>query len=177
MAVFKPGIGATFAGAVTITTGGLMLSAFYAKIASYDGATPYALLAGAAGSDYGGVGYNAVPTAVSGVYNYGATDVASRLEFYNGGFRWYTAPSGTAGSPITLTQRMSLTASLLTVAVATTISSTLTVADTLFHRTTSTLANGAAAQTGTLTNAPVAGNPTKWLQVDDNGTTRYVPAW
>ena len=39
------------------------------------------------------------------------------------------------------------------------------------------LANGAGAATGTLTNAPVAGNPTKWLQVDDNGVTRYIPAW
>jgi hypothetical protein len=37
--------------------------------------------------------------------------------------------------------------------------------------------NGAAAATGTLTNAPTAGNPTKWIPVDDNGTTRYIPAW
>lgn len=37
--------------------------------------------------------------------------------------------------------------------------------------------NGAAAQTGTLTNAPAAGNPTKWIPIDDNGTTRYIPAW
>lgn len=37
--------------------------------------------------------------------------------------------------------------------------------------------DGAAANTGTLTNAPAAGNPTKWIPVDDNGTTRYLPAW
>lgn len=37
--------------------------------------------------------------------------------------------------------------------------------------------NGAAAAAGTLLNAPVAGNPTKWIPIDDNGTTRYVPAW
>ena len=37
--------------------------------------------------------------------------------------------------------------------------------------------NGAAAAAGTLLNAPAAGNPTKWIPVDDNGTTRYVPAW
>ena len=44
---------------------------------------------------------------------------------------------------------------------------------------TSTVAmtNGAAANTGTLTNAPVAGNPTKWIPINDNGTTRYIPAW
>jgi hypothetical protein len=37
--------------------------------------------------------------------------------------------------------------------------------------------NGAAAAAGTLTNAPAAGNPTKWIPIDDNGTTRYIPAW
>lgn len=37
--------------------------------------------------------------------------------------------------------------------------------------------NGAAAAAGTLLNAPAAGNPTKWIPIDDNGTTRYIPAW
>lgn len=40
-----------------------------------------------------------------------------------------------------------------------------------------TLPNGAGAATGTLTNAPAAGNPTKWITINDNGTTRYIPAW
>ena len=39
------------------------------------------------------------------------------------------------------------------------------------------LTNGAAAAAGTLTNAPTAGNPTKWISISDNGTTRYIPAW
>jgi hypothetical protein len=39
------------------------------------------------------------------------------------------------------------------------------------------LTNSAGAQTGTLTNSPVAGNPTKWIPINDNGTTRYIPAW
>lgn len=39
------------------------------------------------------------------------------------------------------------------------------------------LTNGAAAQLGTLTNAPTAGDPTKWIPINDNGTTRYIPAW
>lgn len=43
--------------------------------------------------------------------------------------------------------------------------------------TRATLTNGAAAEVGTLTNAPVAGNPTKWIAINDNGTTRYIPAW
>jgi len=37
--------------------------------------------------------------------------------------------------------------------------------------------NGAGASAGTLTNAPAVGNPTKWIPVDDNGTTRHIPAW
>jgi hypothetical protein len=46
-----------------------------------------------------------------------------------------------------------------------------------FHTTNTALANGAAAAAGTLLNAPVAGNPTKWIGINDNGTTRYIPAW
>jgi hypothetical protein len=54
----------------------------------------------------------------------------------------------------------------------------ITSPDTAFLiNTSATLANGAAAATGTLTNAPAGGNPTKWIAINDNGTTRYVPAW
>lgn len=37
--------------------------------------------------------------------------------------------------------------------------------------------NGAAAQAGTLLNAPVAGNPGHWLPVSIAGTVRYIPCW
>lgn len=43
--------------------------------------------------------------------------------------------------------------------------------------TSALLANGAAAAAGTLLNAPVAGNPTKWIAIDDGGVTRQVPVW
>jgi hypothetical protein len=50
--------------------------------------------------------------------------------------------------------------------------------DTVFLiRTSAALATGGAAATATMTNAPVAGNPTKWISIDDNGTTRKIPAW
>jgi hypothetical protein len=49
--------------------------------------------------------------------------------------------------------------------------------DTTLLHTGTTLANGAAAASGTLLNAPAAGNPTKWIPIDDNGITRYIPAW
>lgn len=53
----------------------------------------------------------------------------------------------------------------------------VTSATDFLHKTTGTLADGAAANTGTLTNSPAAGNPTKWVAIDDNGTTRHIPAW
>lgn len=37
--------------------------------------------------------------------------------------------------------------------------------------------DGTGAAVGTITNAPTAGNPTKWLAIDDNGTIRYIPTW
>lgn len=42
---------------------------------------------------------------------------------------------------------------------------------------TATFTSGAGAQAGTLTNAPAAGNPTSWIKIIDQGTTRYIPAW
>lgn len=33
------------------------------------------------------------------------------------------------------------------------------------------------ALTGTLTNSPVTGNPATWIQVNINGTNRYIPCW
>ena len=39
------------------------------------------------------------------------------------------------------------------------------------------LTNGSGASAGTLTNAPAAGNPTKWISIDDAGTTRKIPCW
>ena len=39
------------------------------------------------------------------------------------------------------------------------------------------LTAGGTANVPTLTAGPVTGNPTKWLPINDNGTTRYVPAW
>lgn len=43
--------------------------------------------------------------------------------------------------------------------------------------TSGALTTGAGAALGTLTNAPSAGNPTKWIKINDNGTVRSVPAW
>jgi hypothetical protein len=54
----------------------------------------------------------------------------------------------------------------------------LTVTDgTNLITSTAAFANGAAAQVGTLTNAPAAGNPTKWIPISDNSVVRYIPCW
>jgi hypothetical protein len=44
-------------------------------------------------------------------------------------------------------------------------------------RSTVAMTNGAGAGAGTLTNAPAAGDPTKWIPINDGGVTRYLPAW
>lgn len=64
---------------------------------------------------------------------------------------------------------------LLTTGVA--FSGGLTISANTLITTNTTFTNGAAAAAGTLLNAPVAGNPTKWIPISDNGTTRYIPAW
>jgi hypothetical protein len=48
---------------------------------------------------------------------------------------------------------------------------------TFLITSTAAFANGAGVGGGTLLNAPAAGNPTKWIPINDNGTTRYIPAW
>ena len=53
----------------------------------------------------------------------------------------------------------------------------ITTSSTTLHATSAALGNGAGAGGGTLTNAPTAGNPTKWVPINDNGTTRYIPTW
>jgi hypothetical protein len=58
-----------------------------------------------------------------------------------------------------------------------TIVAALTDSTTNLISSSATLSDGAAAAAGTITNAPVAGNPTKWVSINDNGTIRYIPAW
>ena len=52
-----------------------------------------------------------------------------------------------------------------------------TAGGAVLHKTTAALTNGAGAGVGTLTNAPAAGNPTKWVAINDGGVTRYIPTW
>ncbi len=53
----------------------------------------------------------------------------------------------------------------------------ITHADSTLINTSVALSDNSGAATGTLTNAPLAGNPTKWVAINDNGTIRRIPAW
>lgn len=57
------------------------------------------------------------------------------------------------------------------------LSGAVTVGSTTLITSSVNFTDGAAAASGTLLNAPAAGNPTKWIPIVDNGTTRYIPAW
>jgi hypothetical protein len=90
---------------------------------------------------------------------------------------------GTSGEYYHLTsaQHTALTAANLAIGAGTgsslVLTGGLTTGNATLHTTTTALTNGAAAAAGTLLNAPAAGNPTKWVPIDDNGTIRYIPCW
>ena len=86
--------------------------------------------------------------------------------------RW-EANGLTAGTNIAITPA----AGAVTIATAAAITADLTNNTGNLIDSSVSLTNGAGANTATLTNSPATGNPTKWIPIDDNGTTRYIPAW
>ena len=66
----------------------------------------------------------------------------------------------------------------LVVTGAASVGALVTNEATYMHRTGVALTNAAAALTATFgANSPVAGPPTKWIMINDNGTTRFMPTW
>ncbi len=57
------------------------------------------------------------------------------------------------------------------------ITGLVTSGNTTLCSTSVALTNAAGAAAGTLANAPTAGNPSKWIQINDNGTIRKIPTW
>lgn len=103
---------------------------------------------------------------------------------------WYSNASGAAGGAPAMTERMRISANgelginvvpsgtyKLEVTGNALFTTGISTGDTTLHTTTVALANNAGASAGTLTNAPAIGNPTKWIPINDNGTTRNIPAW
>ena len=64
---------------------------------------------GGSGGDYGSVGYNQGYTTTTNTYNYVFSDYSSMLKFDVGGFKFKTAPSGTAAGAITYTDVLTIT--------------------------------------------------------------------
>jgi len=143
---------------------------------------------GASGGDYPSTGYNFTQTGSGGVYNYTATDSTSRVEYFNGGFRFWGATNGTAGTPITYVNRGTLDSTGL--AIPNAINSTVTgiqTAGTTRIDTSGNLTNIGTINSGAITSS---GNTTMsadayttygpnstwgaYLRVGGNGRT--VPA-
>lgn len=69
----------------------------------------YTLSAGGSGGDYGSIGYNVDFTTTSGAYNYRTTDYASFINFNQGGFRFFSAPSSSGVMSPTVVASVSAT--------------------------------------------------------------------
>lgn len=104
---------------------------------------------------------------VTATNNYTTTVAGARLDFT-------ATPTGSA----TGTTSVSVGASLMVGTTTDGSAGQIIMNNASFlMRNKTTWTNGAAAAAGTLSNAPAAGNPTKWIPIDDNGTTRFIPAW
>lgn len=109
---------------------------------------------------------NGVNAAILGsdasIFGGSANDFGMYL--YGAASEFAIAPSGT--------KRLRVNNSGITVAGVASV-----VGGAAFIQTTSPLTNGAGVGAGTLLTAPVGGNPTKWIGINDNGTIRYIPSW
>ena len=100
------------------------------------------------------------------------------LEFDTASNQWVAASSINIVS-ITVTGLANVTGSVNAGSVNATGAVSGQVVDTTGNLISSDidLTDGVGIATATLNTAPVSGEPTKWVPIDDNGTTRYLPAW
>lgn len=138
--------------------------------------SPSATLADQAILGFGATGYtNAMETGSYGFFRIHAKTLwsATNADTY---IVMYTTPTGTKAVAEAVRVHSSGGVSVGTTSDPG-IGLIYTNSASFMNRTKTSWTNGAAAAAGTLLNAPAAGNPTKWIPVDDNGTTRYIPAW
>lgn len=100
-----------------------------------------------------------------------------------GNWTWYL-PSGTdafqlfgSGNPQVHVNNTGTGLGTTTITDRLTVNGAIRINSPILIATNTSFTNGAGAAAGTLANAPTAGNPTKWIPINDNGTTRYIPAW
>jgi hypothetical protein len=134
---------------------------------------------------YDGANFRYLNTANATFYAQGST----------GTHTWNTAPSGTAGNAITFTQAMTLhasgglsvgnttdpTAGYISCSTITTQTWPIITSNATYLIQSSgvdfTGSTGSNTATLGVANAPVSGNPTKWITINDNGTLRRIPTW
>ncbi len=134
------------------------------------------------------VAYDAVNVIQRNIVSWNGTP--DQIDFVSGGTAMTFGGTGSApalyitaaqlvgmGNNAPGTHRLRVSGTTSLEGAVTIVGAGLTHASATLLTTTVALTNGAAAQVGTLTNAPTAGNPTKWIPVNDNDTIRYIPAW
>jgi hypothetical protein len=137
--------------------------------------------------DFGGVPGTNVLKLLNGTKATGANVIGGGYFYISAGeLHWVdsagldTTLSGNANFPAPAAGATLTTAGNI-VFNAPTAGDTLTVAPSVgtgaLIATNAALTNNAGAQIATTTNGPLAGNPTKWIPVNDNGTIRNIPAW
>jgi hypothetical protein len=94
--------------------------------------------------------------------------VNGSLLIYDGAFARFRYNTLTAGPSINITNGSG------TVTIK---GSDLTNDQAVLLKSSVSLTNGGGALLGTLATSPIAGPPTKWVPIVDNGVTRYIPAW
>jgi hypothetical protein len=160
---------ATFAGNVSLPATGAILGGANCTLQFDSGNEGYTFSRGLGGTARVYIAVDTVTTGSDGSFNWSSTnaatgtrdvrlfrDAANTLALRNGAaaqeFRVYETTTGTIYKAILGNRQL------------------MKIAGAAFD-------NGAGANAGTLANSPVTGNPTKWIPIDDNGTTRYIPAW
>ena len=83
--------------------------------------------------------------------------------------------SGPSGSIVGTTDTQTMTNKTLT--SPTINSANINYSSGEILKTTASTTDGAGFDFGSLGNCPSSGDPSKWLEIDDNGTTRYIPSW
>lgn len=114
------------------------------------------------------------PTTLAG---YGITDAQSKLNNSAGLAAALSDETGTGLAVFNNTPTLITPAIGAATGTSLTLTGGISTGSTTLHTTTAALTNGAAANVGTLNNAPAVGDPTKWVPINDNGTTRYIPCW
>lgn len=178
--IFASGTPGAYVGAVTNILEGVawagqgwrMIGRLAGGSRGADAATPgSAQLVTMQGYGYDGTSWISTPNAVYSLVTDGLWSGTNRGTYH----LWSATANGATASG----EVMRLQSGNLLIGTTTNITGAggIAINSATMITTRTSFTNGAAAALGTLTNAPTAGNPTKWIPINDNGTTRYLPAW